>query len=149
MTLYIIHCKKLSVSSDIFIIVIKYTIFMARELFDFACIMLYVCVTRCVCTVVYMCVYNLSVCFIIYQSWRAPVPFFPPHYMGHYGILQLFLLALMIRWVSVFLKYIKSVMLLYKCYIKWATYAKFLAQNMSIIIGGEKRTITMHYKVQR
>lgn len=34
--------------------------------------------------------------------------------------------------------------------IKWATYAKFLVQNMSIIIeGGERRTITMHYKVQR
>lgn len=34
--------------------------------------------------------------------------------------------------------------------IKWATYAKFLVQNMSTIIeGGERRTITMHYKVQR
>ena len=112
MTLYTTHCKKLLVSSDIFIIVIKYTIFMARELFDFACIMLYVCVTKCVCTVIYMCVYVYITSFIIYQSWTAPV-LFPPHYMGHCGLLWLFLLVLIIRWVSVFLKYIKSVVLLF------------------------------------
>lgn len=32
--------------------------------------------------------------------------------------------------------------------IKWATYAKFLVQNMSTLIeGGGRRTITTHYKV--
>ena len=86
---------------------------MARELFGFACTMLYMCATRCVWTIEYMCVYVYVSNFIIYQSWRAQVPFFPPEYMGYYGILQWFLLVLIIRWVSVFLKYIKSVMLLF------------------------------------